>query len=141
MMEDGRAANARRGWPGMDVLLVEDEPLVRELLAEDMADAGLDVAEAPNAEAALGAAAAAGEAGRPPCVLVTDVDLGAGMDGLALAAEVRRRWPGVGVVYVTGRPSNLDGHALGARERFLTKPFALARLTTAVRDLMGRSGR
>ncbi len=29
----------------MDVLLVEDEPLVRGLLAEDMADAGLDVAE------------------------------------------------------------------------------------------------
>jgi DNA-binding response OmpR family regulator len=123
----------------MDVLLVEDEPLVRELLAEDMAEAGLDVAKAPSAEAALGAAA--GEAGRPLCVLVTDVDLGGGMDGLALAREVRRRWPGVGVVYVTGRPSSLDGHALGARERFLPKPFALPRLTAAVRDLMGRSRR
>ncbi len=115
--------------------------MVRELLGEDLAAAGLEGAEAPRGVAALGAAAEAGEAGRPPCVLVTDVDLGAGMDGLALAREVRRRWPGVGVVYVTGRPSNLDGHALVARERFLTKPFALARLTAAVRDLMGRPAR
>ena len=143
LRDDGGRTRGERAprVAAMDVLLVEDEPLVRELLAEDMAGAGLDVAEAPSAEAALGAAAAAGEAGRPPCVLVTDVDLGAGMDGLALAREVRRRWPGVGVVYVTGRPSNLDGHALGARERFLPKPFALPRLTAAVRDLMGRSRR
>ena len=125
----------------MDVLLVEDEPLVRELLAEDMADAGLDVAEAPSAEIALRVADATAQAGQPPRILVTDVDLGAGMNGLALAREVRRRWPGVGVVYVTGRPSNLDGHALGARERFLPKPFALPRLTVAVHDLMGRSRR
>ena len=38
----------------MYVLLVEDEALVREMLAEDLADAGLDVAEAPTAEVALG---------------------------------------------------------------------------------------
>ena len=121
----------------MDVLLVEDEPSIRELLAEDMADAGLDVAEAPSAEVALETVNAAGEAGRSPCVFVTDVNLGGGMDGLALAREVRRRWPEVGVVYVTGRPSKLDGHALGARERFLPKPFAPAALVRAVRGLVG----
>jgi hypothetical protein len=55
-VEAGRAENARREWRLMDVLLVEDEALVREMLAEDMADAGLDVAEAPSAEAALEAA-------------------------------------------------------------------------------------
>ena len=126
---------------GMDVLLVEDEPSIRELLAEDMADAGLDVAEAPSAEVALETVNAAGEAGRSPCVLVTDVNLGGGMDGLALAREMRRRWPEVGVVYVTGRPSKLHGHALGARERFLPKPFGPSRLTAAVHQLMGRSRR
>jgi DNA-binding response OmpR family regulator len=125
----------------MYVLLVEDEALIREMLAEDLADAGLDVAEAPSAEVALVVAAAAGQTGKPPCVLVTDVNLGGGMDGLALAREVRRRWPEVGVVYVTGRPSKLDGHALGARERFLPKPFGPSRLTAAVHQLMGRSRR
>jgi len=126
----------------MDVLLVDDEALVRETLAEDLADAGLDVAEAPDAEAALEAAsAAAGEADGPPRVLITDVNLGPGMDGLALAAEARRRWPEVGVVVMTGRPANLNGRGPDPREVCLLKPFGPPRLAAAVRHLMGRSRR
>lgn len=122
----------------MDVLLVEDEPLVREMLAEDLADAGLDVTEASSAEAALGAA---GEAGRSPRVIVTDINLGSGMDGLALVAEARRRWPGVGVVVMTGKPANLDGRRPDPREVCLVKPFGPPRLAAAVQELMGWSGR
>ena len=127
----------------MDVLLVDDEALIRETLAEDLADAGLDVAEAPNAEAALGAADAAahGGTGEPPRVLITDVNLGGGMDGLALAAEARRRWPGVGVVVMTGKPANLHGRRPDPHEVCLLKPFGPPRLAAAVRDLMGRSRR
>ncbi len=58
------------------------------------------------------------------------------MDGLALGAEVRRRWPGVGVVYATGHRDDFDGHLLGPRERYLVKPFAPAALLGAVRRLM-----
>lgn len=122
----------------MDVLLVDDETLVRETLAEDLAEAGLDVAAAPDAEAALGAA---GEADGPPRVVVTDVNLGRGMDGLALAAEVRRRWPEVGVVVMTGNPANLNGRRPDPREVCLLKPFNPPRLAAAVRDLMGRCRR
>ena len=122
----------------MDVLLVEDEPLIREMLAEDLADAGLDVIEAPSAEAALGAA---GRANQPPRVLVTDVNLGAGMDGIALAEEARRRWPGVGIVVMTGKPSNVGGRRPDPREVCLLKPFGPPRLAAAVRDLMGRCRR
>ena len=126
----------------MDVLLVDDETLVRETLAEDLAEAGLDVTDAPDAEAALGAAsAAAGEAGGPPRVLVTDVNLGRGMDGLALAAEVRHRWPEVGVVVMTGKPANLDGRGPDPREVCLFKPFGPPRLTAAVHRLMDQSCR
>lgn len=122
----------------MDVLLVEDEPLIREMLAEDLSDAGLDVTGASSAEAALGAA---GRADRPPSVLVTDVDLGGGMDGLALAEEARRRWPGLGVVVMTGRPSNLGGRRHDPREICLVKPFGPPRLAAAVHELMSRSCR
>ncbi len=128
-------------WPRMDVLLVEDEPLIREMLAEDMSEAGLDVTEAPSAEAALGAVSAAGSAGLPPRILVTDVNLGAGMDGLALVAEARRRWPGVGVVVMTGKPANLGGRPSDPGEVCLHKPFGPSRLTAAVHELMGRSRR
>ena len=133
-----------RGAPraiGMDVLLVEDEGLIREMLAQHLADAGLDVAEAPTAEVALVVAAAAGQAGKPPRVLVTDVNLGRGMDGLALATEVRRRWPEVGVVVMTGNPANLNGRRPGPREVRLFKPFGPHVLTTTVNELLGRSRR
>jgi DNA-binding response OmpR family regulator len=125
----------------MDVLLVEDDASIRAMLAEDLADTGLRVSEAPSAEAALDVAGAAGGARHPPWVLVTDVALGPGMDGLALAAEVRRRWPEVGVVVMTGNPAKLGERRPDSREICLAKPFGPPRLAAAVHGLMGRSRR
>jgi len=118
----------------MDLLVVDDEPLVRRSVVECLEDAGFAVADAAHAEAALAVAAADG----PPAVLVTDVNLrlGAGFCGIALAAVMRRRWPRLGVLYITGRPERLTGRRLGARERWLAKPFSSTTLTRAVRDLM-----
>ena len=121
----------------MDVLVVEDEALVREIVTEGLADDGLAVAEAGSAEDALVLTQAAG----PPDVVVTDVNLGQGMDGLRFAEEVHRRWPHAGVVIMTGNPSYVGDRALGPQERFLAKPFGNARLVSAVRELMGRSTR
>ena len=118
----------------MDVLVVEDEQLMRESTAAALRDAGFSVAEAASAEEALALAESA--AGGPPPVLVADLHLGPGMDGLALGAEARRRWPGVGVVYATGHPDEFDGRLLGPRERYVVKPFASAALLGAVRRLM-----
>jgi CheY-like chemotaxis protein len=118
----------------MDLLVVDDEPLVRQSVVECLQDAGFEVSDAAHAEAALAVAAADG----PPAVLVTDVNLklGSGFCGIALAAVMRRRWPQLGVLYVTGHPECLTGRRLGARERCLAKPFSSAKLTRAVRDLM-----
>jgi hypothetical protein len=63
------------------------------------------------------------------------------MDALAFAAEARRRWPGLGVVYVTGCPSKLDGQVLGARDRFLPKPVMPVAVVRAVRALVGAASR
>ncbi|MBL6454536.1 response regulator [Belnapia sp. T6] len=121
----------------MDVLLVEDEALVREIVAEGLYDDGLAVVEAASAEQALAMTETAGA----PDVVVTDVNLGTGMSGLALAEEVHRRWPEAGVVIMTGNPAGVQAHTFGEQERFLTKPFGNARLVSAVRELMGRSPR
>ncbi len=69
-------------------------------------------------------------------MLVADLHLGPGMDGLSLGALALRRWPQVGVVYATGHPEALDGRSLGPRERYVVKPFAPAALLRAVRRLM-----
>jgi CheY-like chemotaxis protein len=71
-----------------------------------------------------------------PLVLVADLHLGPGMDGLTLGAEVLRRWPQVGVVYATGHPEALDGRFLGPRERYVVKPFTPMALLRAVDRLM-----
>lgn len=117
----------------MDVLLVEDEPLVREIAAAILRDAGFSVAEAATAEEALGFVDRFGQ--RPPAVLVADLNLGPGMDGFALRDEAQRRWPGIGVVYATGHPDSLDGRLLGPRERYVVKPFTRAALLGAVQRL------
>jgi DNA-binding NtrC family response regulator len=121
----------------MDVLVVDDEALVRMIVTEGLVDDGLAVVEAPSAEQALALTETAGA----PGVVVTDVNLGQGMNGLALAEEVHRRWPDAGVVIMTGNPAGVQAHSFGEQERFLTKPFGNARLVSAVRELMGRSTR
>jgi len=90
----------------MNVLVVEDETLVREIVSENLLDDGLEVVEAPSAEAALDLTETTGAP-----EVVTDVNLGTGMDGLTLAGEVHRRWPSAGVVIMTGNPSSVSGHA------------------------------
>ncbi len=121
----------------MDVLVVDDEALIREIVTEGLVDDGLAVLEAPSAVQSLALTEGAGA----PDVVVTDVELGRGMNGLMLAEEVRRRWPDAGVVIMTGNPEGLQAHTFGDQERFLTKPFGNARLVSAVRELMSRSTR
>ncbi len=120
----------------MDVLVVEDEPLLREAVARDLREAGYRVGEAATAEAALATAEADAAASVPPPVVVTGLHLGPGRDGLSLGAEVLRRWPEVGVVYITCRPEALDGRLLGPREHYVVKPVAPEALRHAVRRLM-----
>jgi len=122
----------------MDVLLIEDEALIREVLEEDLADAGLDVLAAPNAEEAL---VAAERAAPTPAVVVTDVNLGPGMDGLTFAQEARRRWPAVGIVVMTADPRTLRTLTPSLHDRCLLKPFPPPRLLTEINMLMGRSCR
>lgn len=116
-----------------DVLVVVDQTLVRDMVAEVLRDAGLRVTGAACAEAALRAVAAAPG---PPDVLVTDVALGPGaMGGRALAAELRRRAPETCVVYLAERPAAPADDALDSRERWLAKPFEPARLARLVCEM------
>jgi DNA-binding NtrC family response regulator len=119
----------------MDVLLVEDESAIRDLLECDLVEAGLAVVPCPTAEEGLRAVE---REGPPPAVVVTDVNLGLGMDGVALAEEVRRRWPGVAVVMMTGDARNLRRMPEALRDGCLLKPFCPPRLVATVNSLMGR---
>jgi DNA-binding response OmpR family regulator len=112
----------------VDVLLVEQDETLRGDIAETLTEAGLDVAELTLAEDALALPRAAGV----PHILVTDLDLGPGMDGIALAAAAQRRWPALGVIYLSGRPRR-DG--IGLHGHVLPKPVDGAAVLRVIRDL------
>jgi CheY-like chemotaxis protein len=112
----------------MDVLLVENDELVRRSLIEALSELGLRVAAAASAKEALALARGTDA----PIVLVTDAHLGAGMDGLGLAAAARCRWPGIRTVLISGDAEMAE--RVGPLDRFLPKPFREADLLRAIRD-------
>lgn len=99
------------------VLVVEDEPLVRLLVSELLLDEGFRVIEAANAAEAL----AVLRADVPVDVLFADVDMPPGIDGYALAHEVRAGWPLIEILMTSGRRWPADGD-LPAGAAFLAKP-------------------
>jgi CheY-like chemotaxis protein len=115
----------------MNVLLVEDDEIVRAVLTDTLADAGMHVRSVAGPAAALELP----PGNRPPTVLLTDVNLGVAMDGFALADAVRQRWPAVRIIVMSGGPQNLNGHQLHPSDRFLAKPFDSAELLGVIRDL------
>jgi DNA-binding NtrC family response regulator len=101
------------------VLVVEDEPLVLESTVDLLVDAGFEVVRASTCEEAM----AALDGGFRPSVMVTDISLAAGGDGIELARCVSDLWPSISIVLVSGaqRPKRED-YPDGAL--FFTKPYA-----------------
>jgi two-component system OmpR family response regulator len=126
-MEGSDASGATKVW------LIENDRVVRMVLAEMLSNAGLHVAELPDGERLFEPEPPV----EPPRVIVTDLDLGATChDGLEVAGQARRCWPDVGVVFITGQPSRLNEHRQGERDRFVVKPFRSAQLVEAVVSLL-----
>ena len=117
--------------PSRSVLLVEDNALLRECLAELLGDAGWQVTTACDAANALEQL----DQDMAPDVLVTDLILGPGPNGLALIAEARRRQSWLRVVLTSG--ANVAGLDTHPADRFLGKPFSMDALIQAVAALMG----
>ncbi len=112
------------------VLLVEDDALVRECLCVVLDEVGGQVSDAANAAEALQWMAVEGI----PDVLVTDLQLGPGLNGLALIAVARQRRPGVRAVLISG--TDMEEPALDPGDRFLRKPFDVDVLACAVSELL-----
>jgi DNA-binding response OmpR family regulator len=116
----------------MRVLIVEDEPLIRMLVCDLLEEAGFDYTEAASGEAAVRLL----DQGRcRPDLLVTDFNLGPGLDGKKLAREVQRRLPALPTAFVTGNPESFADYPFQPWETLLGKPFAGAELVAVVHAL------
>lgn len=114
----------------MRVLLIEDDDLVRMMLSETLGSDGIEVDGLANAEDALILLGA----GQVPDVLVTDIDLGPGLNGFDLAEIARSRHPDVEVILISGTAPKSETRRLRRHERFFQKPFATADLAAAIRE-------
>lgn len=118
----------------IDLLVVDDEPELRGLLAEYFVRQGFDVRCAADAGEARAQIAAA----RPALVLL-DVHL-PGENGLTLARSLRESHPGLGIVMLTTAGEAVDrivGLELGADD-YVAKPFELRELLARVRAVLRR---
>lgn len=108
------------------ILLVEDEPTLRQSLGAALSDAGHDVRLAANADEAL----ALFERG-PIDLLITDVVM-PGRSGPDLATVVRARDPRCALIFMTGYAPEPIDDSLSAGSEILAKPFEIADLLEAV---------
>jgi signal transduction histidine kinase len=125
--------------PDLSVLVVDDEPMLADELADGLREEGFDVVTANSAAAALAALRADPGIG----VLVSDIRMPGGT-GLSLAAEVLGTEPEAdarGVILITAHGSMdqaVEAMRSGVSD-FLTKPFGLDDAARAVRAAMERT--
>jgi CheY-like chemotaxis protein len=117
------------------VLIVENEAIVRMELAERLATMGLTALAAGDADEAIRILETHPEID----VLMTDIAMPGSMDGARLAHHVRRRWPPVKIIVVSGYgdtpPADLPRRAL-----FLAKPYWPDALANALDRMINGGG-
>ena len=119
------------------VLLVDDNELIREMAADVLADEGMQVVQAGDAEQGLDQLRA-----QPGFdLLLTDVRL-PGMSGRDLADEARALTPTLPVIFMTGYAEEALERPdfLGPGMQLLRKPFSLADLMAMVRGCLPQAG-
>ncbi len=120
------------------ILLVEDEPLVREHIAAQLGSLGHPVTAVATAAEALHELQGGGAFG----LLYTDIGLPGGMNGADLAVAARALRPTLRVLFMSGDPAPAlaAGHRLVAGENFLQKPFRPSDLTAAIDRVLAHPG-
>ncbi|MBO9602749.1 MAG: response regulator [Novosphingobium sp.] len=112
------------------ILLVEDEILIRILVADLLRDAGYEVAEAASGEDGLRLL----ESGGDFDLLMTDIKMPGALDGLALATHWKNLFPGRPVLVSSG---HLTADRMHPADELIVKPYSDARLLATVERLIG----
>lgn len=113
------------------VLVVEDEPFLRDVVVRELQDAGYEVLEAENGDTALEHLTA----GRTVDLLLTDVRLPGSLDGWSIAERFRQHDPGLPVVYASGFATE---HRPVPGGVFFHKPFRTTKLVDAIGSLLAQ---
>lgn len=122
--------------PEARLLVVDDEPSIRELLTASLKFAGFDVQSAADGNEALRLAES-----HKPDLVVLDVML-PDLDGFAVTRRLRERGRAMPVLFLTARDDTSDkitGLTVGGDD-YVTKPFSLEEVVARIRAILRRSG-
>jgi signal transduction histidine kinase len=122
----------RSGHDGARILLVEDDPRVRSATIEALEDLDYQPVACGNAEEALAAF------DRQTFDLIISDVIMPGMTGPELVRNLKRRYPDLGVLFVTGYVGEGEGEDLKGHE-LLRKPFTVGALQDAVAAALNRT--
>jgi signal transduction histidine kinase/CheY-like chemotaxis protein len=125
---------AVRAENGQTILVVDDEPSVRMLIADVLEELGFNVIEAPDGPTGLRELQSKARVD----MLITDVGLPGGMNGRQLADAARTTRPALPVLFITGYAENaiIGNDQLAPGMAVLTKPFVVEALANRVLDMV-----
>jgi two-component sensor histidine kinase len=125
------SSNLPTGAPA-NVLVVEDEMVLRMRAVDIVEDAGFTAVEAINAEEALSIL----ESRSDISILFSDVQMPGAMDGLKLAHAVHNRWPAIKIILVSGQV-RLSETDTPADSRFFGKPLEAKQMIAELQQMVG----
>ena len=115
-----------------NVLVVEDEMVLRMRAVDIVEDAGFVPVEAVNADEAI----AILESRSDIAVLFTDIQMPGSMDGLKLAHAVHNRWPHIKIILVSGQVKPSDAER-PTDSRFFGKPLGVEQMIAELQAMVG----
>ena len=118
--------------PVANVLVVEDEMVLRLRAVDIVEDAGFTAVEAVNADEAL----AILESRSDISLLFSDIQMPGSMDGLKLAHAVHERWPAIKIILVSGQVKLSDADK-PADSRFFGKPLEMKQMIAELQEMVG----
>src|SRR6188474_2220534 len=115
-----------------NVLVVEDEMVLRMRAVDLVEDAGFTAVQAVNADEALSIL----ESRSDISLLFSDIQMPGSMDGLKLAHAVHDRWPSIKIILVSGQVKPPDTER-PTDSRFFGKPLAVEQMIAELKDMVG----
>ena len=121
----------------VEILVIDDDAILRDLVADWLEGAGYQVQKAENCSRAVGAATAR----RPPALIVTDMFM-PGACGAEAIAALKQAHPGIALIALSGHFASGQGLSAQAAvsagaDRAFAKPVKRADLLRAVAELLG----
>ena len=119
----------------MNVLVVDDEKIALESLQALLSICDFEVQTASNGEQALEVADTV-----EPDVAVIDLILGGSMDGLTVAEELKKIYPDLKIIIISGRLDLGRGTQENSPYKYLVKPFQLSDLLASIQSFPVATG-